>query len=493
MPLPEAVRAIHFPEDEDRLARAVTRLKFGELFLYQLLFAQVRKDRVEKAARALPVHEAVLKQFTASLPFPLTNAQRRAAWDIVQDMSKPRPMNRLLEGDVGSGKTVVAGIAAVHTAAAGFCSAYLAPTEILALQQYETFHRWTKGPVVLLTSAQAKLAGKDVSRSEAVKFLKTGKVSCVLGTHALFQETVVIPNLALVIVDEQHRFGVEQRHALLDRDPAPHLLSMTATPIPRSLSLTLYGDLDLSVLNQLPAGRKPVATKVVGEGERSGMWTHVRQEIGQGRQAYVVCPLIDPSDAMGSKSVKEMEASLKVKDLLGVRLGVLHGKMKSTDKDFLLNQFCARKIDVLISTTVVEVGVNVPNATIMVIVGAERFGLAQLHQLRGRVGRSDLQSYCYVLSDDPSSKALARLRLFETTHDGFALAEKDLELRGSGNIFGTSQSGFPEFKLATLADVPLMRAAREWAVRLSEGDPQFIKHPEVGKRVREQLDRVHLE
>lgn len=487
-----AIRDIHFPESRASLDAAIARLKFDELFLHQLMFADVRRAREVRPARPIPMDAEHLKSFVASLPFAITNAQRKAAWEIVQDCERDRPMNRLLEGDVGSGKTAVAAIAIANVKRAGFSSAYLAPTEILASQQAAALLRFLGAGVGLLTASMAKVDGEDVPRKALLDAVSLGRVTCLAGTHALLQG-IEIPNLTLVVVDEQHRFGVQQRKALLERSPAPHLLSMTATPIPRSLALTIYGDLDLSILDQMPNGRKPVTTRLVFEKDKKPMWDHVLREVQEGRQAFVVCPLIDESDTMGAKSVAEVTKIVEKVMPRTVRVGVLHGKLSSDDKAAAIGAFREGGIDVLVSTTVVEVGVDVPNATVMVISGAERFGLSQLHQLRGRVGRSDVQSYCYLMPDGWSPDAKERLTAMTRTNNGFELAEIDLKLRGAGNVFGTAQSGFPDFKLATPSDVDLMKKTRDWASRVLETDLDLAEHPLLKDQVKRSLDEVHLE
>ncbi len=516
----DALRSVHFPESRQELDAAITRLKFEELFLHQLMFAEVRRERLVRPAHPAPMDVEFLKSFVATFPFTLTNAQRKAAWEIVQDCEKDKPMNRLLEGDVGSGKTAVAAIAIANILHAGGSAAYLAPTEILAVQQQRSLSTTleiasvaplsrndkvfisviARSPqttrqslVALLTASQARIGNRDVSRKELLSAVLDGTVRCLVGTHALLQQGVEIPNLTLVVVDEQHRFGVQQRKALLERTPAPHLLSMTATPIPRSLALTIYGDLDLSVLDEMPKGRKPVMTRLVFLKDKQPMWEHVMTEIQAGRQVFVVCPLIDPSDTMGSKSVFEVAAGLKKSLPDHVRIGLLHGKLSSDEKAVAIETFRLGQIDVLVATTVVEVGVDVPNASVMIISGAERFGLSQLHQLRGRVGRSDQQSYCYLMPDSWSPDAKERLMATTRTTNGFELAEIDLKLRGAGNVFGTAQSGFPDFRLATETDVPLMKKARDWSARLLETDPRLELHPLLREQVKVSLDEVHME
>lgn len=548
--LSTAIRNVHFPESRAELDAAIARLKFDELFLHQLMFARVRKERAVRPSVPIPTDASFLKAFVSSLPFPLTQAQRRSAWEIVQDCALDCPMNRLLEGDVGSGKTAVAAIAIAGVLRAGRSVAYLAPTEILASQQHSALHRFFKSisqkpqpralglsaglaseiptpgvgisggfglefgvdvgirverdlgttptpgvgvEVGLLTASQARIGDELVSRKELLSAVADGRVRCLVGTHALLRQGIDLPDLSLVVVDEQHRFGVQQRKALLDRLPAPHLLSMTATPIPRSLALTIYGDLDLSVLDEMPKGRKPVVTRLVFDKERTAMWAQIIAEIGFGRQAFVVCPLIDPSDALGAKSVAEVSAMLKRTLPRTVRVGILHGKLPSDEKASMIASFRDGAVDLLVSTTVVEVGVDIPNATMMVIVGAERFGLSQLHQLRGRVGRSDIASTCYLAPDGWSPDAKERLTAMTRTTNGFELAEIDLKLRGAGNVFGSSQSGFPDFKLATPADVPLMKKTRDTASRILAVDPDLDGHPLLREFVEKSLDDVHLE
>jgi ATP-dependent DNA helicase RecG len=507
--LSEAIRGVHFPDSRDELDASVARLKFDELFLHQLMFAHVRSEREKKNATPIPMDATLLKTFVARLPFDLTNAQRKAIWEVVQDLEKAHPMNRLLEGDVGSGKTVVAAAAAAVVLHAGGRVAYLAPTEILASQQHRAFLQLLREPIGLLTRTQCKIGEQETNRRDMMRALTSANaqysyehstslsagVHCLVGTHALLQESLKLGYFSLVIVDEQHRFGVEQRHALLEAggERAPHLLSMSATPIPRTLALTIYGDLELSILNELPEGRKPVATAVVSESQQAGMWNHVQDQIKHGRQVFVVCPLIDPSDKLGVKSVAEVAQDLKKGVLKDAKIETLHGRLKTDEKEAVIEKFRTSRIDVLVSTTVVEVGVDIPGASVMVIIGAERFGLAQLHQLRGRVGRDDTQSYCYLLPEQRSGTSEARLRVMEQTTDGFKLAQRDLELRGAGNVFGNSQSGFPDFQLATPADTELMKKARDYATELLVQDPDLAGHPLIRERIERQFEIVHLE
>jgi len=494
--LAESLKAVHFPDSKEELESSVNRLKFDELFLHQLMFAHVRKQQATKGAHAIVFDEIFLKAFIESLPFTLTGAQKKAIWEMVQDMEKPHPMNRLLEGDVGSGKTVVAAAGAACALHAGHRVVYLAPTEILASQQHSAFVSMLDEPVALLTRSQHKLGTEEIPKKELIAKINSGEIKCVIGTHALLQDKIQLGDMGLIIIDEQHRFGVEQRHALLETGdkPAPHLLSMTATPIPRSLALTIYGDLELSILDEMPEGRLPIATAVVPTPQQKGMWGHVLTQIKEGKQVFVVCPLIDPSDKMGAKSVAEVAKDLSKGALKDVKIGILHGRLKPDEKEKAITDFRDGKIEVLVSTTVVEVGVDIPNASVMVIVGAERFGLAQLHQLRGRVGRSDIQSYCYLLPGELLTQAgESRLKVMEETNDGFKLAQKDLELRGAGNVFGNAQSGFPDFQLATPVDVELMKKARDYTVELLEKDPHLDDYPLVAERIEREFEQVHLE
>lgn len=492
----EALEDVHFPPSADHLDYAMRRLKFDELFLRQLMFAHLKRERAVLGALPLKCPIEEIKKFVGHLPFKLTNSQRKAAWEIIQDLAKPEPMHRLLQGDVGSGKTVVAAIGALAALEAGGRVVYLAPTEILAEQQYKTFQKLLPDfKPALLTSGRAVWGGEEQRKKDLQKVISRGEVNCVIGTHALLEEAARPPDISLIIIDEQHRFGVEQRHALLKQnsDKAPHLLSMTATPIPRSLALAVYGDLDLSILNELPTGRLPIITTLILTDKEKDMYEKTKNEIKIGHQVFVVCPLIDPSDALGVDSVKETMKKLSAGPLKNFRLGLLHGQMKIDEKEKTMAGFAAGKIDVLVSTTVIEVGVDVPKATVMVIFGAERFGLAQLHQLRGRVGRSVFQSYCFLCSNDPDAQNKRRLQAVVKSNDGFFLAEEDLKIRGAGNAFGLAQSGLPDLKFATLADTDLMKKARAWAHRILENDPNLSEYPLVKENITVSFERVHLE
>ncbi len=421
--------------------------------------------------------------FEATLPFRFTGAQRRAIREALADMGQAKPMSRLLQGDVGSGKTVVAAAALLAAAANGAQGAMLAPTEILAEQHYRGLATLLAPfglHVVLLTGSQ-----KAKERTAARDALANGQAAVAIGTHALIQEDVTFHKLGLAIVDEQHRFGVEQRNALKEKGYNPHMLVMTATPIPRTLALTLYGDLDVSVLDELPAGRVPIITRWRTGQQRQEAYRLVAEEVAAGRQAYIICPLVEESEALEAKSaIKEYER-LKAQVFPELRLGLVHGQLKPAEKDRVMRAFRDGEIDVLVATAVVEVGVDVPNATVMLIEDAERFGLSQLHQFRGRVGRGAHQSYCYLLSESASMQARERLEVLAQTSDGFALAEADLRLRGPGDFFGTRQSGLPDLKVASLADTQLLVEARQQAELLWQQDPYLgaFEHRALRERV----------
>ena len=457
----DAVLGMHFPKEKSDIEKSRERLAFEELFQLLLASQLNRQENMKLTGWHIPFDQKVVSAFVQQLPFELTGAQRRAAWEIIQDFERQTPMNRLLQGDVGSGKTVVAGLAARQAAHAGFQSAFMAPTEILASQHAETLAKLLAPlgvSVGLLTGSV-----KGVARKTLYTQIADGSVDIVVGTHALIQETVVFHKLGFVVIDEQHRFGVAQRQALLDKSRhLPHLLAMTATPIPRSLALTVYGELDVSILNELPKGRKPIKTKLWSPNSRDQLYTLVDAELAAGRQAYVICSLIDENPDNDVKSVQAEYKKLQNSRFKHRRIGLLHGKLKPDEKDAVMTQFAAGKLDILVSTTVVEVGVDVPNATVIVIENADRFGLSQLHQLRGRVGRSSHQSYCYLVLSD-SSKPSQRLKEIEKSNDGFYLAEVDLRLRGPGEIYGRAQHGELNLQIATLADAKLISRAQHQA------------------------------
>jgi ATP-dependent DNA helicase RecG len=477
----EALQAMHFPESAETLARARERLGFEELFSLVLASKLNKREIAMLKGWQIPFEVNIVKDFVAQLPFELTRAQRVAAWEILQDFEKESPMNRLLQGDVGSGKTVVAGLAARQAAHHGFQSAIMAPTEILASQHAETLHRLLSPfgvSVSLLTGSV-----KGAARSALYKAIAGGEVDVVVGTHALIQSTVTFSKLGFVVIDEQHRFGVKQRQALLAKaEKLPHLLAMTATPIPRSLALTVYGELSISILGERPKDRKDIITKIWSPNSRPQLYSLVDEQLAAGRQAYVICNLIDDNPDNDLKSVQAEYKKLRVGEFKHRRIGLLHGKLKSAEKEAVMQQFAAGDIDILVSTTVVEVGVDVPNATVIIIEDADRFGLAQLHQLRGRVGRSSHQSYCYLMVS--TSKAPSkRLKEVEKSNDGFYLAEIDLAMRGPGEIYGRAQHGELNLQVASLADSKMIQRASRAAERFIASGEDLLHYTELAKQV----------
>jgi ATP-dependent DNA helicase RecG len=467
--------------------QARERLAFEELFQLLLASQLNRKENAKLVGWHIPFDQRIVADFVARLPFELTNAQRRAAWDIIQDFERQTPMNRLLQGDVGSGKTVVAALAARSSAHAGFQTALMAPTEILASQHAETLSQLLTpfGVSVGLLTGSVKGAARKTLYEQIV----AGDVDVVVGTHALIQESVQFRKLGFVVIDEQHRFGVKQRQELLKKSQyMPHLLAMTATPIPRSLALTVYGELDVSVLNELPKGRKPIATKIWSPTSRAQLYEKVDAEIAKGRQAYIICSLIDENPDNDVKSVQAEYKKLQNSRFAHRSIGLLHGKLKPEEKDEVMKRFASGELDILVSTTVVEVGVNVPNATVMMIENADRFGLSQLHQLRGRVGRSVYQSYCYLVMSD-SSKPSERLREIEKSNDGFYLAEVDLKLRGPGEIYGRAQHGALNLQIATLSDTKLIARAQKEARTFVESGTDLLQYKQLAAQV-EQYQRL---
>ncbi len=475
MSLEQAVSQMHFPDDVQSLAAARRRLSFDEFFLLQLGVLRQRQEWQAQPGVPIPADAALLERFLAALPYELTGAQRRALDEILSDMADGQPMSRLLQGDVGSGKTVVAAAAMYLVAAAGYQAAMMAPTEILAEQHFENLERMLGAHgvhVALLTGSTPQ------GEREAIhEGLTSGEVQVLVGTHAIIQRGVQFHNLALAVVDEQHRFGVRQRGALRGKGYNPHMLVMSATPIPRTLALTVYGDLDLSLIDEMPPGRQPIQTRWFAPTERERAYTFVRSQVQQGRQAYIICPLVEESAKIEARSAVEEYRRLQESIFPDLRLGLLHGRLKSAEKEKVMRRFADHEIDILVSTSVVEVGIDVPNATVMLIEGANRFGLSQLHQFRGRVGRGEHPSYCILIADALSDLAEERLRAIEEIQDGFKLAEKDLEMRGPGDFFGTRQSGLPRLKLASLGDTPLLELARREAKALFAADPT-LSHPD---------------
>lgn len=478
----QALTNMHFPESTADIAVSRERLAFEELFQLLLASQLNRQDNAQLEGWRIPFDLESVKKFVASLPFQLTGAQRRAAWEIIQDFEKDSPMNRLLQGDVGSGKTVVAGLAALSAARAGFQTAVMAPTEILASQHAETLQNLLEPFGLTVGLATGSVKGKV--RQTLYEQIKLGSVDVVVGTHALIQDSLEFHRLGFVVVDEQHRFGVEQRQRLLAKsERMPHLLAMTATPIPRSLALTVYGELDVSILNERPKGRKEIITKLWSPNSTAQLYDLVDEQLSAGRQAYVICSLIDENPDNDVKSVEAEYKKLQQSRFKHRKIGLLHGKMKPDEKEAVMSRFAGGELDILVSTTVVEVGVDVPNATAMIIENADRFGLSQLHQLRGRVGRSSHQSYCYLVMSD-SKKPSQRLREIEKSNDGFYLAEVDLKLRGPGEIYGKAQHGALNLQIATLADTKLIARAQKAAKAFVESGENLLQYKQLADQVK---------
>lgn len=481
-----ALRTVHFPESVTVSEEARQRFRFDRALLQQLNQQIVKRYNASVPGCALPLDVGVVKEFISSLPFSLTEDQRKAAYAILKDMEAAHPMNRLLQGDVGSGKTIVAAIAMRHAAAHGCTSILLAPTQILAEQHVKTLERVFSGtdiPIILMTAATKKKVALP-------------KGPCVVvGTHALLHDKVQYPQLGLVVVDEQHRFGVAQRKAIKDKNKAgytPHFLSMTATPIPRSLSLVLFGSLAVSIIRQMPAGRKAIQTKIVAETDRSKAEKFVRAHVAQGEQVFVVAPLIDPSDVLSVESATALYDRLKKETFPDLRIGLVHGKIKPKERAVIMEAMRRGEIDILVATAVIEVGVDIPNATIMWIEGADRFGLAQLHQFRGRVGRGDKQSYCFLFSKSGGKTSRDRLELMEQTTDGFVLAEKDLEMRGAGEMWGVVQSGFAEVEFLRSIDIDVWDMAERAATKIFEKG-FHESHPLLAKQIDRFESELHRE
>jgi ATP-dependent DNA helicase RecG len=475
--LAEALRNAHFPESEAALAAARRRLAFDDFLLLQVGLAILRSRVTRGRGIAMKPTGVLATRLRESLPFTLTTAQERVWGEIRRDMAEPHPMHRLLQGDVGSGKTIVAALAVLTAIEAGYQAAVMAPTEILAEQHYGTFRRLLEplGLQVALITSALKPRDRAARRAE----LADGTIACAIGTHALVQERVEFKRLGLAVVDEQHRFGVAQRASLRGKGERPDLLVMTATPIPRTLALTLYGDLEVSVLDELPPGRKPVVTVARTETKRAEIYKFLRDQIAEGRQIYVVYPLVEESELIDLKAATDMARQLQEGAFRDVTVGLLHGRLSTAEKDEVMRRFKACEIDLLVSTTVIEVGIDVPNASVMLIEHAERFGLSQLHQLRGRVGRGPWKSYCILLTGSSLGEdARRRVAAMTETNDGFKIAETDLELRGPGEFFGTRQSGLPEFRVADLLrDAAILDEARREAVTIIAADRE-LRRPE---------------
>lgn len=468
----EATKHIHFPEEFKDFNIARNRLVFEELLSVQLALLQLKNNYMYEEKGIQFEKQVKISDVINTLPFKLTNAQRRVLEEIEQDMESDKTMNRLLQGDVGSGKTVVAMCAAYKAVKSGYQAAIMAPTAILATQHLENFKNILENLGIkceLLISGITKKKKEDI-----LQRLENGEIDILIGTHAIIEENVIFKNLGLVVTDEQHRFGVKQRTKIAEKGENPDVLVMTATPIPRTLALILYGDLDISIIDELPPNRKKIETIAVGKQMTDRINNFIKQQVKEGRQAYIVCPLVEENEEMDLKSVEKLYQTYSTEVFSEYRVEYIHGKMKAKEKDEIMEKFKNKEIDILISTTVIEVGVDVPNANIMVIENSERFGLAQLHQLRGRVGRGEYQSYCILKCEGKSENTRKRMKVMVETNDGFIISEKDLELRGSGDFFGTMQHGLPEFKIANLfEDIEMLKMVQSVAMKILEEDPKL--------------------
>ncbi len=481
-----AIRNVHFPDHDQDIealnelrSPARRRLVFDEFFFFELGMALKRKGQIFERGITFPTGGPLVQKFYDIISFELTGAQKRVVGEIEADMARPHPMHRLLQGDVGSGKTVVSMAAMITACEAGYQAAIMAPTEILAVQHFNNIKKWSEE----LGIRAALLTGnmKAAERKAALAGIESGEIGIIVGTHAIIQEGVAFRNLGFVVIDEQHRFGVVQRAALRGKGLNPDVLVMTATPIPRTLAMTVYGDLDLSVIDEMPPGKKPIKTKVFYEKSREQVYEIIRKEVEKRNQAFIVYPLVEESEALDLKDATSMAAHLQKDIFPDLRVGLIHGRMHGTEKDAIMTGFKGRSLDILVSTTVIEVGIDIPTASLMVVEHAERFGLSQLHQLRGRVGRSGLDSYCALVAQHQgSADARKRLRVMEQTNDGFRIAEEDLLIRGPGEFMGTRQSGLPDFRVASiLRDAATLDEARREAFLLVENDPALENHPEL--------------
>jgi len=504
--LPQAIAQAHYPDNIDLKDKARVRLAFDELFLLQLGVLSKKRDWQEsQPGTTIQIDQKILDSFLQSLPFKLTVAQQKVLNEILGDMQKNVAMSRLLQGEVGSGKTVVATAALLTAVADGYQTALMAPTEILAEQHFATIHKllsatghlqeerdhlYVYSGILPRPVTIALLIGAMTAKNkrEIHQLIVNGEIDIIIGTHAIIQKDVEFKKLGFIVVDEQHRFGVAQRSTLRQKGTNPHVLAMTATPIPRTLALTIYGDLDLSVIDELPPGRQLIKTKWLQPDQRESAYRFIRKEIAAGHQAFILCPLIEESETVQARAAVAEYEYLSQNVFPNLRMGLLHGRMAAKDKEKVMQQFHDKELDILVSTPVIEVGIDVPNATVMMVESADRFGLSQLHQFRGRVGRGPDQSYCILLSQNPSDVGQQRLSVIETVHNGFRLAEEDLRLRGPGEFFGTRQSGLPDLRMAKLSDVALLELARKEAERLFTRD-RHLKNPENGLLVKE-LARV---
>ncbi len=486
-----SINNIHFPQSDSAFIKARERLVFEELLMLQLALMSIKASREGEVSGICFNTGVEVQKFIQHLPFKLTNAQKRVFSEIESDMESTKVMNRLVQGDVGSGKTIVAVLALLKAVKSGYQGAFMVPTEILAAQHFESVRKLMEPLGIKTALLTGSTGAKDVR--VMLERINNGEIDITIGTHALLEERVQFKNLGLVVTDEQHRFGVRQRAVLGRKGENPDMLVMTATPIPRTLALILYGDLDISIIDELPPGRKKVLTYAVDSSMRERINNFVRKQVIQGRQVYIVCPLVEESESVEAASASEMAEQLAHKTFCDLRVGLIHGKMRPAEKDDVMTCFVSGQIDILVSTTVIEVGVNVANASLIVVENAERFGLSQLHQLRGRVGRSEHQSYCVLFSDNRSGIAMERMKVMEDTSDGFVISEKDLELRGPGDFFGTRQHGIPELKIANLyRDVEILKKAQEAAVILLGKDRTLDsqENRRLGQAVREKFRGV---
>ena len=509
---------VHTPKKESDSQSARKRFAFGEVFFIQISKQKSRKEYEKKKSFHIKASEKQVKEFIKRFPFSATDAQNKAIKNILNDFEKNNAMSRLLEGDVGSGKTAVAAAAAYVVVATrpdgqdfgNLQIAYMVPTEILAKQHFETFIKYFSHLPInigLITSSGCKKfpskvnsdGATNISRAQLLKWVLNGEIPILLGTHSLIQKTVKFKNLAFIIIDEQHRFGTAQRQKLVRKDDiAPHLLSMTATPIPRTLALTIYGDLDLTILDEMPKGRKPIITEIVTPSGRDNVYEKIRGELKIGRQVYVITPRIDEPDLnkeniINVKSVKKEAKRLKKDIFPEYEIEILHSKIKNSEKEEVMESFLKNKTNILVATSVVEVGVNIPNATVIIIEGAERFGLAQLHQLRGRVIRSNYQAYCYIFSDSKTKKTAERLSALKTSKNGFELAEFDLSIRGSGELYGRRQSGLSDIAMEAMKNIKMVEAAREEAKKIVEKDNELKKYPAIKEIQERKTQKIHFE
>ena len=477
--LETAIQQIHFPDNPEMVEQARRRLAFDELLMIQLGVLTQRHEWRQRPGQPVQIDVPLLRTFLESLPFTLTQAQEKTLSEILDDVQQATPMSRLLQGDVGSGKTVVAAAAMLMAVASGVQAVLMAPTEILAEQHYANLKKlwgelWLPG-VTKVTSHLRLITGslRQSEKEEVYSEIASGEAKLIIGTHALIQQGLEFKDLGLAIIDEQHRFGVSQRAALRQKGHNPHVLVMSATPIPRTLALTLYGDLDISIIDELPPGRKEIVTRWMKPRERERGYSFVRSRVEESQQAFIICPLIEESEKVEAKAAVDEHRRLQEQVFPELRLGLLHGRMKAEEKEAVMRDFYGGELDILVCTPVVEVGIDVPNAAVMLVEGADRFGLAQLHQFRGRVGRGEVQSYCLLLADSPSELGEKRLQIIESTQDGFKLADEDLKMRGPGEFFGTRQSGLPDLKVARLGDVKVLEEARALAQEIFQEDPDL--------------------